>query len=271
MNKKNKRWNFFALSDATGDIAFNLAVSASKQFEEAQVNIFRRSQVTSPDKISRVVLEAHEQSGIIIYTLVSQDLRKILDQEAQKVGVLAIDVMGPVLSQIANFYQASPSNQPGLKYKLSKQYLQRNEAVEYTVHHDEGLGLETLDQADIILVGISRVSKTPLSIYLAHRGYKVANIPLALGKTTPEELSKVNPNRIVGLKMVPEKLADMRNQRLTTLGRTPTEKYASVDYVKAELDHSFEIFASLGNCPVVDITDKAIEEVAAEILNLLDL
>ena len=264
-----KKVNVYAVSDATGDLAFAATLAAARQFSDQNVVILRRSAVTTPEKIARVIMEVHENGGFIVFTLVSQSLREILTSHSKQTGVVAVDLTGPILDKLSEMLHAVPSDRPGLKYRFTPDYFKRNEAVEFTVKHDDGLGLESLHEADIILVGISRTSKTPLSIYLSYRGYKVANVPIVLGVKPPQQLFEVEASRIVGLTIAPKNVAEFRQIRLSKMGQKPHSSYADIETVRTEIGYAQKIFSRLGNCPVIDVTAKAIEEIASEILNVL--
>jgi regulator of PEP synthase PpsR (kinase-PPPase family) len=180
--------------------------------------------------------------------------------------VVAVDIMGPVMDVFTAYLHSHPSDEPGMKYRLTNEYFRRQEAIEFTVKHDDGMGLDTLGQADIALLGISRTSKTPLSVYLAMRGHKVANIPLVREVPLPAELEQVDRNKMVGLSITAEKLVQLRETRLIKLGRPLSEEYANLDRVNEELAYARKVFESLGNLPVIDVTGKAIEEIATEVL-----
>jgi len=186
--------------------------------------------------------------------------------EAKKAGVVAMDVMGPALDMLAHYFHKLPSAEPGLQYKSARDYFTRTEAIEFTVRHDEGLGLETLNQADIILLGVSRTSKTPLSIYLAYQGYRCANVPVMSGIPVPQKLAEVDRRKIVGLTIAEEKLIAFRSTRLKKMGRPASEDYAQKEYVGNELKFAHDLFQTLG-VRVVDVTGKSIEEIASEIIN----
>ncbi len=258
----------YAVSDATGELAYSLAFAAARQFTEA-AQILRRPRVSTPDRITRVVREAAENSGIIVFTLVSDELRQQMLRTAAEMKVPAIDVMGPLMANFTQYFHASPSDQPGMQYQLTTEYFRRTEAVEYTVHHDDSLGLGNLDNADIVLVGISRTSKTPLSIYLAHRGFKVANVPIVKGVPPPTEIRAVSPKKLIGLTISADKLVELRTSRLTKMGKSLSDSYANLENVREELSYAQRIFSELGNIPVIDVTAKAIEEVATEVLSVL--
>ena len=259
----------YAVSDATGELPINIAYAAARQFASEGIQIVRRAKVKDPAAIRAIVEEAHRSHGIIVFTLVSGALRKDLIATAGNVGVQAVDIMGPIMEAIHDKVQQEPSDRPGLKYALNDEYFRRNEAIDYTVKHDDGMGLETLEQADIVLVGVSRSSKTPLAIYLAYRGYRVANVPIIFQIRPPAELFKVDPKKIVGIVVNPDKLVELRSLRLSKLGRPPSEDYANPEKVRDEITYARGIFRELGGCPEIDVTLKAIEEAASEVLHVL--
>jgi hypothetical protein len=261
----------YAVSDATGELAISVATAALRQFRQEGVSILRRGKIRSPDRVAKVVQEAKESGGLIVFTLVSQDLRGGLLKLAADAGVPAVDVMGPLMSSFESFLHAAPSDQPGLKYQITGDYFRRNDAIEFAVKHDDGQGLETIDQADIVLLGISRTSKTPLSIYLAYRGFKTANIPIVREVPPPRILKSLDRRKLVGLTVAPEKLAELRGTRLAKLGLPRTENYANVEFIREELAYAHRVFADLGGIPVIDVTLKAIEEVATEALTALGI
>lgn len=261
----------FAVSDSTGELAISVATAALRQFNQEGVAILRRAKIRNADRIARVVREAAEAKGFIVFTLVSPELRTELLKLAAESGVLAIDVMGPAMEGLARYFHTTPSDQPGLKYQFTGEYFRRNEAIDFAVKHDDGQGLETIHQADIVILGISRTSKTPLSIYLAYRGFKTANVPIIRDVSLPKVIREVAPRKIVGFTIAPGKLAEFREARLAKLGLPRTENYANVDLIQEELAYSERIFSDLGPCPVIDVTGKAIEEVATEILTSLGI
>jgi len=174
------------------------------------------------------------------------------------------------MEAFSRYFRKTPSDQPGLRYQMNPEYIRRNEAIEFTVQHDDGMGLETLHEADIVLLGVSRTSKTPLSIYLAYHGFKTANVPIVLNVPLPWEVLSVAPQKIVGLTIAPETLMDLRTKRLQKLGRGLRDQYVDPDVIDEELQYSKNFFSSLPNCPVIAVTSKAIEEVASEILTVLN-
>jgi regulator of PEP synthase PpsR (kinase-PPPase family) len=261
----------FALSDATGELAHSMAGAAVRQFEHHNAEIVRVPRISNLARIKEIVLQAKACHGVILFTFVSTEMRQELLLQAKQNDVIAIDVIGPVLDALANYFHELPSSEPGLQYKLTQNYFKRTEAVEFTVKHDDGLGLDTISQADIILLGISRTSKTPLSIYLAYHGYRCANIPIVKGIPVPRVIDSLDPKKIVALIISPQKLATLRATRLQKLGRHETELYANIDHIKEELDYAQKIFRGLGQILVLDVTHKAIEETASDIIHQLRL
>lgn len=259
-------YNIYSVSDATGEMAMNIAVAALRQFPVENVNIVRKPRITDPELMEEVIKEAKRKHAIILFTFVSQEKRKQFSEICDEQHVVAVDVMGPVMDVFTSFLKESPSTVPGLKYKHTSEYFRRQEAIEYTVKHDDGMGLDTLNLADIVLMGISRTSKTPLSIYLSYRGFKVANIPLVRDVPPPKELDHVDRNKIVGLTINPEKLVQLRETRLVKLGRPLSEEYASFERISEEMNFARKIFEQMGGLPIIDVTGKAIEEIATEVL-----
>lgn len=263
------RLTLYAVSDATGELAISVSTAALRQFEQGEVSVLRRARIRTPERVAKVVREARDNGGFIVFTLVSKDLREYLLKIAAEAQVPAVDVMGPVMENLTHYFHKTPSDQPGLKYQITNEYFRRNEAIEFAVKHDDGMGLDTIDQAEIILIGISRTSKTPLSMYLAYRGYKTANVPIIRDVPIPWALRSADPKKVVGLTISPEKLVELRGTRLIKLGRPLTGDYADLESIREESSYANRIFAELGNRPVIDVTSKAIEEVASEALTVL--
>jgi len=256
----------FSVSDATGELGMNISFAALRQFKIENVNIVRKARITDYKKMVPVIAEAKKKHAIILFTFVGQHLRQEFLEECAKQQVVALDVMGPVMDVFTTYLHSHPSDEPGLKYKLTNEYFRRQEAIEFTVKHDDGMGLDTMGQSDILLLGISRTSKTPLSVYLALRGHKVANLPLVREVPLPRELDQVDRSKMIGLSISAEKLVQLRETRLVKLGRPLSEEYASFDRINEELAYARKVFDQMGNIPVIDVTGKAIEEIATEVL-----
>lgn len=264
-------FNIVALSDATGNLANILAIAASRQFKDVDVNIIRRRMITTEEEIQGVIMEAKNKHAVLLFTMVSQDLRKIVLSEAKKEGIIAMDVMGPVLDMLSHYFHKLPSDEPGLQYKVARDYYQRTEALDFTVRHDDGLNIENLGQADVVLMGISRTSKTPISIYLAYQGYRCANVPIIKGVPLPEKIFELDHKKLVGITASTDRLVALRSSRMKKMGRPESEDYAQLKHVEEEINYAKEIFEKLPGMHVVDMTGKAIEEVASEIIHTLSL
>jgi [pyruvate, water dikinase]-phosphate phosphotransferase / [pyruvate, water dikinase] kinase len=261
------KFAIYAVSDATGELAVNLATSAIGQFPEIDVEIIRRPGITHVKKLEEVVAEVKKRHAVILFTMVSNELRREMLTIAKRENVIAMDIMGPALDMLANYFHQLPSSEPGLQYGVTRDYFNRTEAVEYATRHDEGLGVDDLESADIILIGISRTSKTPLSIYLAYQGYRTANMPIVVGVPLPQKIFELDYKKLVGLIVSPDRLMVFRSSRLKNLGRPDSEQYAQREHIEKELAYAKEIFSKLPGITIVDVTGKAIEEIASEILH----
>lgn len=266
----NTSFTIFALSDATGELASSLTSSAIKQFPENRCKIVRVPKITDKSKISEHVVKAKACEAIIVFTFVSTEMREEMISCATKNQVVAVDILGPVLDAMSKYFHSSPSTEPGLQYRLTQNYFKRTEAVEFTVKHDDGLGLDSVDKSDIILIGISRTSKTPLSIYLAYHGYNCSNVPLIKGVPLPSPIKNADLKKVIGLTIDANKLATIRSMRLKKLGQSGSDAYANISYIRDEIEYAHRIFRDL-QVPFIDVTGRAIEETASEVLNLLNL
>ena len=263
-------YKIFAVSDATGKTANRVLYAALAQFDRQEVEIVQYGDVRSVARIREIFDEAAREGGFIVHTLVSEELRIHMLDEGRKFNVTTIDLMGPLLIRLAAWFETQPKSQPGLFHIIDEEYDRRIEAIEFTVKHDDGQEPRNLGQADIVLVGISRTSKTPLSIYLAHRGWKVANVPLVQGIDPPEQLFEVDPKRIAGLVIDPQRLVEVRAARLKNLGQDPKAAYADYEEIEQELRFAKRFFRQ-HPWAVIDVSAKAVEETANEVLVRLGL
>ena len=264
----HKNLKIYALSDATGDLANHLANSAIRQFPKYSADILRIPKIKDEASLLHYVKEAKHTESIIVYTFVSESMREKMIEYTQEFQVIAIDAIGPLLNALSNFFNEMPSTEPGLQYKLTQQYFKRTEALDFTVKHDDGLGLDTIRDSDVLLLGVSRTSKTPLSIYLAYQGYKCSNIPLVKDIPLPAVVDMMDPKKMIGLTISVTKLSNIRMERLKKLGRSDKENYAQLVHIKDEIKYAQDIFKKY-KIPVIDVTQKAIEESASEIINIL--
>ncbi|MBB6669266.1 pyruvate, water dikinase regulatory protein [Cohnella nanjingensis] len=256
----------FVCSDAVGETAEAVAKAAMRQFATAQVKIKRYGNVKQEDEVRAIIQEAAATGGFIAYTLVQPELRETMREDAIRYGVRAVDVMGPMMQAFIDTFNDSPKYQPGLLHEMDDHYFRKIEAVEFAVRYDDGKDARGLLQAQVVLVGVSRTSKTPLSIYLAHKGIKTANYPITPEVKPPEELFAKSARRlIIGLTMKPERLLKIRTERLRALGLPVHAHYASLERIERELQFAEALMDRLG-CPVIDVTERAIEETAGLIV-----
>ena len=252
----------YVLSDSVGETAERVVVAAASQFENARVQVRRIPWVSGIDVIHSTVENAKRERAIIVYTLVVPELRKALWDAATEAGIPCVDLMGPTMEAFRTVLDQQPKFRPRLIHKMDDEYFRRIEAVEYAVKYDDGKDPRGLLRADIVIAGVSRTSKTPVSMYLAHRRYvKVANVPLLPEVEPPLELFSIPPDKVVGLTIRPEHLLRIRRERLRAVGLDFDSSYASMERITEELEYAGSIFKRIG-CPVIDVTDKAIEETA---------
>lgn len=258
----------FAISDGTGITAERVVKAALTQFTDTALTITRYGNVLTQRRIREIVSEAEATGGFIVHTLVSEELRRCVFTEGRKVNVATIDLMGPLLARLSEQLATPPLGKPGLFSPFDPSYMQRIDAINFTVRHDDGRSVFDLDQAEIVLTGVSRTSKTPVSIYLAYRGWRVANVPIVLGLEPPEELFKLPRRRVVGLVIKPEHLAELRRVRVEQMG-IHSYGYADLAHVREEMTYAYHVFGRRRDWPLVDVTSKPIEEAASEIVTVL--
>ncbi|HZG86383.1 pyruvate, water dikinase regulatory protein [Paenibacillus sp.] len=258
----------YICSDGIGETAETVAQAAARQFGAEAIRTKRYGHLRREEDIFEILQEAAAEGGIVAYTIVLPDLKAFLKEEAIRLGVITVDILGPVMQAIVDAYGSTPRETPGLRYEMDETYFRRIEAIEFAVKYDDGKDFRGLSLAQIVLIGVSRTSKTPLSVFLAHKGYKVANLPIVLETKIPPELYRLKQPFIVGLTMNPEKLFNIRMERLKTLGLPPGARYASMEYIQEELAFARSVMQDIG-CAVMDVTDQSIEETAAYIIERL--
>lgn len=263
----NKMPIIYVVSDSVGETAELVTKAAISQFNGANVTIKRFPYVENKVNIDEVISLVKLDHGMIAYTLVKPVIREYMHDVAKREGIQACDLIGPLMDQIHLLCGKAPLNEPGLVRKLDEDYFKKIEAIEFAVKYDDGRDPRGIVKADIVLIGVSRTSKTPLSQYLALKRLKVANVPIVPEVDPPEELILAAPNKCFALKISPEKLNHIRRERLISLGLNDKASYANIERIKEELEY-FEKIVSKINCPVIDVTNKAVEETANVILNL---
>ncbi len=214
-----------------------------------------------------MVAEAATNNSIIVYTLVLPELKDVLIQEAKKYDIPVIDIMGPIIDALTLITQKPPKLEPGLVRRLDEEYFRRVEAIEFAVKYDDGKDPRGILKADLVILGVSRTSKTPLCMYLANKRIKAANVPLVPEVSPPEEIFELPTNKVIGLTIRPQQLNIIRQERLKTLGLTSNADYASMERILKELEYAEKIMKKIG-CTVIDVTNKAVEETASKVLEL---
>ena len=264
-----RRPTIFALSDSLGETAEHVARAAASQFaDEGAFTIRRLQRVSSAAHVREAVKQADDADAPIFYTLVEPRLRVAMQEAlAEHEAVRAVDILGPAIDALRGLTSESPHLRPGIQREVGRNYFRKIEALEFAVSHDDGRNAHGLKDAEIVLIGVSRTSKTPLAVFLSYKGFKVANIPLICGVDPPAELFEELSGRIVGLTGDPEVLADIRRERAQSLG-AGAMKYADLQAIEEEIEYARSVMRKLG-CPVVKTTRRAIEEVADEILRLI--
>ncbi len=259
----------YVVSDSTGETAERVTRATLLQFPDHGVRLKIERRQRDRRSLTAILEQAAAEQAMVVFTLVRPELRDHFNEQATRLNVRHVDVIGSLISQIGHYLEADPVNIPTAEMPLSQEYFRRVEAIEFAVKSDDGKEPRNLHKADLVLVGVSRTSKTPLSTYLAGRGLKVANVPLVLGVEPPEELYQLPGVRVVGLTIDVDQLMYIRQQRLQQLGMPPDANYGLRDHVKAELEYAHGILRSNPDWMVVDVTNCAIEETATIILEAL--
>lgn len=256
----------YVISDSIGETGELIAKASVKQFDTDNFEVKRYPYHNSIEQIEPILYEATKEAmSLVVYTNVVKETRDFIKQKAEELNLNVVDVMGEPMAKLENILGYPPLREPGLIRRLDDNYFKKVEAVEFAVKYDDGKDPRGAKKADICLVGLSRTSKTPLSMYLANKHYKVANIPLVPEVPVPKEVYEKDVRRVIGLTCNPEKLISIRTERLKSLGLSSSAKYANIERVKEELEYSKKVMDELG-CVVFDVTNSAIEETAEFII-----
>ena len=256
------------VSDATGETVNWVAKAALVQFEGAEPIYHVWTMVRSRSQLQRVLDSLAQVGGFVMFTMVDHRLRELLQQGCRHLQIPCVPVMDPVMAALASFLGSEAQEQPGRQHEMDAEYFVRIDAMQFCMSHDDGQGAETLEQADVVLAGVSRTSKTPTSIYLANRGIKVGNMPIVPGVSDLSHLAALRRPLVVGLTAAPDRLVQIRRNRLLTLKQTTQTDYTDADVVEEEVTYARRLFAQHG-WPVIDVSRRSIEETAAAILDLL--
>lgn len=267
-NKKENKRYIFIVSDATGKTCMRVAYAALRQFKTTEAVVETVSFVRTIEQIDALFDRVAQVDGIVLFTMVSAEARQRVNDQGRLKGVPTLDLLGPLLTRFSDLLEISPLARPGLGRQLDDDYFRRIEAVDFTIKHDDSLGLATLDEAEIVLVGVSRTSKTPVSIYLSYRGWKVANIAVVLDQPLPAELAKIDRKKIIALSVSPTRLQLIRLERRRKFRNAELNSYTDSDRIRTELNYGLELYKKHGY-PVLDVTFKSIEETATDVMRLV--
>jgi len=261
----------YILSDSTGETAERVIKAALSQFYYDEIMVKRLCRIRNSDDVRQAMSVAINEPGMIVYTLVDPVLSDAVEQIAQEHGLRAVDVLGGLLYSLSSFLGATSRTKPGLLHRIDIDYFKRMEAVNFTVTHDDGQETQHLHKADLVLVGASRSSKTPISMYLANKGYKVANVPLVIEIAPPEALFQIDQEKIVGLLIDPRTLVEIRTSRLINMQQSPRGSYVDYNRVEDEIEYCKKLYRRNPQWMVIDVTNKSVEESCSEILRKLSV
>jgi regulator of PEP synthase PpsR (kinase-PPPase family) len=264
----NRLGYVYVCSDSVGETAEAVVRATFRQFHPDQVKLKRFGNIRTEAEITAMLKEAAGVKAFVAYTLVQPELREIMKTESIRHGVRTVDIMGPMVQAYVDTFNDAPKRVPGLLHVLDDEYFKRVEAIEFAVRCDDGREPSSMQAADIVILGVSRTSKTPLSIYLAHKGYKVANLPLVPEVRLPEELNRVARGKLIGLTMETEAITKIRTERLKVVGLPFGALYADFGRVQVELRYAREVMERYG-CYIIDVSNRAIEETACLILDYI--
>ncbi|MEY4055560.1 MAG: hypothetical protein RL519_895 [Pseudomonadota bacterium] len=261
------RLHLHLLSDSTGETLEMIAKAALAQFEGAEVSRHFWPMVRSLQHLDRIMGEVASNPGLVFFTLANADIRTRLEERCRALGLPVVPVLDRAVDALESALGQHPHARPGRQHAMDAAYFARVDAIHFTIAHDDGVAWEDWEEADIVLAGVSRSSKTPTSIYLANRGYKVANIPIVVESPPPPALFGLKHPLVIGLTTAPERLVQVRRNRLLSLNQAPETAYVDQDQVTREVQYARRMFADNG-WPVIDVTRRSIEETAAAVINI---
>ena len=265
-----QRFHLHLLSDSTGETLESIVKAALSQFDDAE-HVVKHfwPMVRSESHLDRILTDVAANPGLVLFTLVNRDTRRKLETRCRALGLPAIAALDAVSDAMSNMFGQEAKARPGRQHVMDAAYFARVAAIQFTIAHDDGINAQNWEEADIVLAGVSRTSKTPTSIYLANRGYKTANIPIVPGSPPPPNLFQLKHPMVIGLVTSAERLIQVRRNRLLSLNQLPDTDYVDEEKVRAEVAHARRMFADSG-WPVLDVTRRSIEESAAAIINLFN-
>jgi len=263
-----KKINLHLISDSTGETLGAISRAVMSQFENLEIEEFIWPLTRSDSQIEKIKESITNNPGIVLYTILKDDLIKNLKEHCNQLNLPCISALSRIIGQFSRFLKMDVTTSIGRQHILDEEYFSKVEAINYTIEHDDGQKTHNLDSADIVIIGVSRTSKSPTSVFLSCRGYKTANIPFVKLDSFPKEIYEVKKPLIVGLIINPEKLMQVRQVRMTSMGDTNLETdYIKIDKIKEEIAESRILFSKL-KCPIIDVTRRSVEETSAKIMHL---
>lgn len=264
-----KKIIIYLVSDSTGETVSGVARSALAHFEEIEVEEHVFPLIRNKKQLEEIEKTIAERHGVLLYTVVSEEIREELKMICDRLHAPCIAVLEPIIAELSKYIDSKLSSRPGRQHELNSEYFARMTAIDYSIHHDDGQNTHNLSEANVIIVGPSRTSKTPTCIYLAYRGYKAANVPFISVPMLPKELFELKNNLIVGLTIGNRELLEIRKNRLISMKNRRNEKYISEEEIKREIDATNKLYKEQ-NWPTIDVTRKSVEEVAAKIMQIYE-
>ncbi len=267
----NEKYNVYLVSDSTGETLDRIFLSLKSQFANFEYEKKEFAFVRTEQQIDKIIKESSKfENSLILYTIVETKLAKYISNESEKKKVPCFGILGNLILSFSKLLNQKAIHKPSAQHVLDDDYYKRIEAIQFTMAHDDGKKVDDISNADVILLGVSRTSKTPTSIYLANRGYKTINIPLILNQRLPEDLNSNEKTCIIGLVADPERLADIRRNRVALMNDHKLKEYTDLEYIKKEVKDSKALFKK-NNWPIIDVTRRSVEETAASILKIIEI
>lgn len=270
MSENNNKIIIFVISDSAGETASKLAQATMAQYPTVDFELYRRTFIQDATSLNQALHDAKGLDAMVIYTIINPDLVQLTQEFCKANNLYSMNVLTPPVEEVAKRTGIKPTGEPGALHHLNKNYFKRIKAMEFAVKYDDGKDPRGFLKADIVLLGVSRTSKTPLSLFLANKNLKVANLPLVPQAQIPEQLWQVDPKKIVGLTNDPAVLNGIRKERMRAYGLDPDTAYSDIDKIKEELEFANKLYEKLG-CIVINVATLSIEETASMILNELNL
>jgi [pyruvate, water dikinase]-phosphate phosphotransferase / [pyruvate, water dikinase] kinase len=267
----NEKYNVYLVSDSTGETLDRIFLSLKSQFSNFEYDKKEFAFVRTEQQIDKIIKECNNlDNSLILYTIVETKLAKYIATTSEQNNVPCFGILGNLILSFSKLLNQKAIHKPSAQHVLDDEYYKRIEAIQFTMAHDDGKKVDDINSADVVLLGVSRTSKTPTSIYLANRGYKTVNVPLVLDHKIPSGLTSNNKSCIVGLIADPERLADIRRNRVAIMKDLNLKEYTNLGFIKKEIENSKKLFKK-NNWPIIDVTRKSVEETAASILKIIEI